>query len=273
MTMRDAGSAPLAATVVVTLAGLLRGHDLSGDCTLAMRDEALDLATTTGALLLPYSAVDGAVRIGDDAVDLYTSTGDVLHLSGSGELGGVARSLAARICTLPELTLSFRALGSPGRTGTDHDRFFAPLLDARRRGEGARDAAGVVEAMDARELRGALASTMREFTAERFRHQEPDRRALEAELGDSAQAMLAALDRLERAQQDLAAADDTVRFARWRVWTAAVRDVFERADACWAVICPVLRDCVPPRPPFWRRLLRIAGVAGIALALAWRAGA
>lgn len=274
--MREDADAPLAVTFPLTIAGLLRGRDLGGAGTLSVRADAIELRSGGRAVLLPFAMLDGAARLADDAVDLYASSGDVLHLSDAPELGAIARSLTARICTLPELTLSLRALGARGRAGrgTDHDRFFAPLLDARRRGEGARGTAGVVQALDARELRAALTATLRDFTVERFATQEPDRRSLEAELEESAAPVFDALDVLERTQRELVEADDTTRYAMWRAWAAAVRALFERADACWAAICPVLLDCVPQPPrPFWRRWLGLTGVVAVVLVLlAKRAG-
>src|SRR5690349_8165640 len=89
---------------------------------------------------------------------------------------------------LPELMLSLRSFGS--RRGHDEsvaltdnqDRFFAPLLDCRRRAAQAISREQVVAAFEPRRLTALIDATLRAFASERFASRLPARRAFEAEL-------------------------------------------------------------------------------------------
>src|SRR5262245_53136376 len=90
---------------------------------------------------------------------------------------------------LPELTLSLRSFGSrrgqpdsDAAHGQDQERFFAPLLDARRRAAEAHSTEEVLAAFDARRLAAALDAAVRAFAGERSAARPAAQRALEAEL-------------------------------------------------------------------------------------------
>ncbi|MBX6332679.1 MAG: hypothetical protein IRY91_12600 [Gemmatimonadaceae bacterium] len=248
--------AALAATRV-SVAGLLRGRDLSGEALLALDEDVVALTTTRGRIAIRIGAIEG-VRSTATTLELYLERGDTIQLSGSTAVGELAGVLERRVYTLPELTLSLRTFGSRGAAGPEHDRFFAPLLAALRAahaaGEEARE--GVQRALDAAALRERVTAWLRAIGPERFPREPPEQRALEAELRDVLAPLFASLDALERAQRELAACDDAERFARWRAWSRALRGVFESADACWRTLADVLVPSRRGELTRWQRFRR-----------------
>ena len=141
--MADTTSAPLP----VTLDGSLSGASLRGAATIAVHDDAVVLRGEFGETVVPLANLEG-MGYHDGRLALYLRGGDVMEATGSARLAALAREIVTQICTLPELTRPLRALGSRrGRLGTGHDRFFAPLLAARRRGERASDRQGRLRAI------------------------------------------------------------------------------------------------------------------------------
>jgi hypothetical protein len=178
----------------VVVRGLYRGAEIAGPGWADPADAALTLVVGGAppnvdagppaeprrgrAIVVEYGGIDGA-RLDAGQLTLYLASGDLLELSGPRDLAHLAARVAERACAFPEQTLRLRALGS-GRAnpGSDHDRFFAPLLGARRRAEEAVNPAGRVTAFGAAPLRARLDRTLGEFAAERFPEQPADRRAL-----------------------------------------------------------------------------------------------
>ena len=252
--MADTTSAPLP----VTLDGSLSGASLRGAATIAVHDDAVVLRGEFGETVVPLANLEG-MGYHDGRLALYLRGGDVMEATGSARLAALAREIVTQICTLPELTRPLRALGSRrGRLGTDHDRFFAPLLAARRRGERASDRQGRLRAFEGASIRAAMGSAIADFAKDRFPRRAPDRRALEAELQELAAPLMTSLDALDvyagRATQD---DTEATTFVRWRSWCGAVQEVFERADRCWLAFGPVLGDAPVRRRPLWRRVLRL----------------
>jgi len=236
-----------AGPVMVTLSGLLRGHDLAGDAQVTLDDEAVRLERSGGSVRLPFDRLDGA-RYAVGTLELFVSRGDVVALGGSAALASVAADLDRRAMAVPELTRSLRGLGSTrGSPGADHDRYFGPLLTARREAEAAPGPDRARAAFDAPALRAAMMQRLHELAAERHPSDPPERRALDAELSEMAEPLVAAFGALEGAQDALASSDDGVRFARWRTWAAALRAVFETADEVWLSLVRVLAADVPTR--------------------------
>src|SRR5436309_583141 len=104
---------------------------------------------------------------------------------------------------LPELMHSLRSFGSgrgaPNDGPTlpeDQERFFGPLLAARRAAAQAVARPQVVAAFDARRLTAAIDAKVREFAAERLGTRAPARRALEAELFELVEPLRDALQML-----------------------------------------------------------------------------
>lgn len=239
--MADAGA------VMVTLSGLLRGHDLSGDAQVALDDDALRLERSGTSVRLPLARLDGA-RYAVGTLELFVTRGDVVTLGGSPALAALAADLDRRAMAVPELTRSLRGLGSTRASpGADHDRYFGPLLTARREAEAASGPDRARAAFDAPSLRAAMMQRLHELAAERHPSDPPERRALDAELSEVAEPLVAALGALERTQDALASSDDAERFARWRAWAAALRATFEAADEVWLSLVRVLAADVPTR--------------------------
>lgn len=239
--MADAGG------VMVTLSGLLRGHDLAGDAQVTLDDDSLKLERSGGSVRVPYDRLDGA-RYAVGTLELFVTRGDVVTLGGSPALAALAADLDRRAMAIPEVTRSLRGLGSTRASpGADHDRYFGPLLTARREAEAATGPDRARAAFDAPSLRAAMMQRLHEMAAERHPADPPERRALDAELTEVAEPLVAALGMLERAQDALASSDDAVRYARWRAWAAALRKTFEAADDVWLSLVRVLAADVPTR--------------------------
>jgi len=249
----DATGSPLP----VTLDGAIGGASLRGAATIVVDDDAVMLRGEFGETVIAMSILEG-MSYRDGRLALYMRGGDVMEATGSARLAALAREIVGQACTLPELTRPLRTLGSRrGRLGIDHDRFFAPLLAARRRGERASDRQGRLRAFEGAGIRAALESAIADFAKARFPRRAPDRRALEAELQELAAPLMTSLEALD-VYAGRATEEDTesTTFVRWRSWCGAVQDVFERADRCWLAFGPVLGEA-PVRRPLWRRMLRL----------------
>jgi hypothetical protein len=253
--------------VPVRVAGRLRSVDLTADGNVAFERGNVVLATTRRTITLPFESLAG-FRVSGRSLELVVDTGDVVRLTPVGAVDDLKRCLVRDVCVLPELTLSLRGLGSRrAHPDAAHNRFFAPLIAARRRAEDASELEEVVAALEATALREALSQQLLEFAAERFADSPADRRALEAELMDCAEGLFARLAALQQVQEALATGEDASRFARWRAWVDGVRRVFESADACWFAVQPVLASPIPlARPPRWRRWLHRGGLLTALLA-------
>jgi hypothetical protein len=97
---------------------------------------------------------------------------------------------------LPEFTRSLRALAVPSAPGSDHDRIFAPLLQARTTANRVKGADAQVAAFDAARLERDWRAAIAQLAASRHPKSAPDRRALEAELDLLARPLWEALARL-----------------------------------------------------------------------------
>lgn len=252
------------AAIRVRVAGMLRGRELAGEALAALEEDALALVLSRERIVLPLASLEGAR--GEPGAGgsggrsamllLFIAGGDVVELGGGAELEGLWGELTSRSLTLPELTLSLRALGSRrGAPGEDHDRWFAPLLAARRAAALAPHPDAVRDALDAGALRAALTGVLREMAAERYPDDPPERRALEAELMDAVEDLLRRVAALARAQAALAACADEDRYAHWRGWAQALRDTYASADACWLPLAALLDPSRRGARSRWRRWL------------------
>lgn len=231
--------------------GRVRGQVLDGAASLAVDADAvviapLDHALHTAAIIrLPYDALDGA---GHDAAAggtlyLYQNAGEVVTAHGSPRVTALGADILDRGRSLPELTRAARGLGARGG-GPGQEAFFQPLLDARRQAAGGWSDA--LAAFDAVQLREAVGRILSRLAAEREPERASARRALEACLHDAAEPLFLALQPLASAAADARTADSAVALRAWRRWVAAVRAVFERADAAWPELRALL--AAPPRP-------------------------
>jgi len=188
-------------------------------------------------------------------LELYLATGDVIQLEQAPDPNALATEIASRICAIPEMTRSLRALGAGSlAAGEEHDRFFGPLLEARLIAERAPNLVATRAAFAAAALRAAMEQVVADIGAERYPREPGERRALVAELSEHAHELFARIAELERAEAALGASHDSERFMLWRRWTVVLRDVFRSADSSWVEIHPVLSDDRRGKPSFWRRL-------------------
>jgi len=243
--------------------GIVRGCELHGAAVaeldvgdLVLVGDAVRPIAQNGRLAIALDTLDGA-RADGAQLTLFLRGGDVLELSGA-RLAPLAEALMREACELPEQTLRLRHFGAArSNPGSDHDRFFGPLLRARG---AAGEAAGIdaqIAAFDAPALRAAVEDTIRGFAADRFRREGPDRRALEAELFELAASLLAALGSLGIAADAVRAAPGDVTLLRWREWADAAQRVFVEADRWWAEALAPLADARGRGGRLWRRVLRL----------------
>jgi len=149
---------------------------------------------------------------------------------------------------LPELTRTLRALGSARRSGGNmQSQFFHALLDARRKAEHARSAAGRVHAFDATDLSRALERDLERIIAGWPDKRPSARRALRAEIvervGDYVRALTALSERAAAALD----ADESMRLESWRAWTVQLAATFDAADRSWMSLRSVI-DALPVAP-------------------------
>jgi hypothetical protein len=233
-----------------------------------LEGERLVVASEEGTSLSSAMTAWSGLRVGAEEIVCSLPGGDALTLVPDGDsatFAALGEAMRVRAFALPEVTRALRAYGSRrGNPGSDHDRFFAPLVDPLR---AARDqvARGGVEPWRAAALAdgAAMAAALRDalsgLAAERFPQQPPERRALEAELHDLAEPVTDALAVLAERAAALRDASDDERLARWRAWAAALGDAFARADRAWIAALPALADPRGGSGRLWRRVLRRGG--------------
>jgi hypothetical protein len=156
---------------------------------------------------------------------------------------------------LPEFTRSLRALAVPSAPGSDHDRVFAPLLQARTSTQRVRTFEARIGAFDAARLERAWREAIAALAADRHPRSAPDRRALAAELEELAAPVWRALGALTRSAASARAAPLADREGAWEAWVASVQQVFNAADDWWRAALPVLGEPRGRRGAFWRRIL------------------
>jgi hypothetical protein len=267
--------ADVPASARVHVRGLLRGAELDARATARLEADALTLAPDDArALSLPLARLDG-LRVEAREIACFVAGGDALELTPDGDddaFRALGAALRARAFALPEVTRALRAYGSRrGSPGSDHDRFFAALVEPLRaaRDHVARGGAepwGAATHADGAAMAAAMHAAMSTLAAERFPQHPPERRALEAELHDLIEPVAESLQALGERAAALRDADDDVRLLRWREWSAALGDAFARADRAWLAALPVLADPRGGSGRLWRRVLRRGGAPALLLA-------
>ena len=257
------------ASFPVQLRGLRRGSDVGGPALVWATEDGLAIAADRlrRPIAVRFGELDGVVaHVGDGATPvptlvLYLADGDVLEVEGDERVAVLAAELVRRATTFPEVTRGLRAVGTRrGDPGEDHDRFFAPLLDARARAEQASGWEAQLDAFGAEVLRERWARSLVALAAQRHPESAPDRRALEAVLDEAIEGAGLCLGRVEAAAAAVREADDATRLAHWRHWAAEVGRLFGEADRCWLAALreladsPAVAPAPPPRPGLWRRL-------------------
>lgn len=161
---------------------------------------------------------------------------------------------------LPELTLALRALGSRRRRrgeGNEQERFFAPLLEARRAAARAGDVEAAVTSFDAARLNAAFDKTVRALAVDRAAAGRPAaRRALEARLQEQLEPVREALSELGECADALLRADEGARAEAWRRWADQLRALFACADRCWPGLDAALETVGVPRRSWLARVFR-----------------
>jgi hypothetical protein len=257
------------APVPVRLRALWRGEDLDAEGRAAVEQGRLRVALDGARpplLEVPFTALDGA-SFDRTVLAAYVHGGDVLELrTRDGEPPAALAALAARLeaaaCALPEQTLSLRGFGSErSAPGSDHDRWFGALLDARRAAADATTIAAQLRAFEAGALARHARETIAAFAAERHGEAGPHRRALQHELEELAEGTFAAVARLEVAAKAVREGEGDQRYVTWRAWAAALGRAFHAADDTWLAMVPVLCDPRGAGGRLWRRVLRRGGDA------------
>jgi hypothetical protein len=173
-------------------------------------------------------------------------------------LASAADAVAQAPEPLPELTLALRTLGSRrGRRGEgdEQERFFAPLLEARRAAARASDLESIVTSFDAGRLGASFDRAIRAIAADRVAsHRPPARRALEARLHERLEPLRQALSELGELADALLRADESSRPDAWRRWADQLRVVFLCADRCWPSLDATLGPPAAPRRGILARL-------------------
>ncbi|MEP6763375.1 MAG: hypothetical protein ABJB66_03640 [Gemmatimonadaceae bacterium] len=221
--------------------GIVRGKEIDAFAAVSLEGNAIVLSWEHAtAWRLDIEALDGIMPQADQ-LTLYLASGDVLELTENEGLRLFASHLVDRACTLPELTRGLRALGSQrGSPGPAHDRWFAPLLAARRAVSGITDSARQVALIDAAQIAQSMQRTLVELAREQSPNNPPMERALEAALLEESDATFVALTRLALAADVLRVSTLDTRLVDWRRWVAALREVFVAADQCWPKCSAVL---------------------------------
>ncbi|HEU4629701.1 MAG TPA: hypothetical protein VFS08_08135 [Gemmatimonadaceae bacterium] len=243
---------PPEAPLAVVARGTVRGRTVAETALLTIGDDrlAVVLAAVRRPLELRFAQLEGvsARRVGEGAVlTLALPRGDAIALEGEATLAALAAEIERRATVLPELTRALRAVGARrGVPGTEHDRFFAPLLEARTRARAANAWPAQLAAFTGTTVRASWAALVHDLAAARQAASPPDRRALEAELEDALEGALDSLTAVDAAAGRLRAAADAERLLRWREWVDALARLFVEADRGWLAVLPVLAAAPPP---------------------------
>ena len=218
-------------------------RSVAGDVTLFVEhNEVVVRVEANREELAVALAMLGGASWRTGVLALYLAN-DELRLQAVDGLDRAWHTLMQRACALPEVARGLRALGTPYGVWADaHARYFAPLLQARRRLEGDEPmdwkVAGFDAAVLAERMRGVLAA----LSLERYASRPPYRRALEAGLLHASEPMFRRLERLTLAARAVHEGDDARRFEEWRRWAGEVRALFVDADRSWSATRLVLAE-------------------------------
>lgn len=228
--------------------GSWQGAAVDGEARVRLHQRGIVLAWHDGRAewRVPFADLSGfALRA--DALVLYGSSGSVA-LTSQYRLQALWQAMIDLACALPELARGARTVGS--RRGGDpamQARFFAPVLDARRRAELQDSADGKVTALDGATIAAQVTQILSGIAQSRWPHDLPEQRALGAELEECCEGLFAACEALTEAAREWVAAGDERRLDAWREWVAAAARVFSASDRGWGDIVSALASA--PRLP------------------------
>lgn len=222
--------------------GIVRGREIDTSASVTIDQDRLVLVWQDATpWRLSLSGIDG-IAGGASSLTVYLVSNDVLELSGDEQLRPLGRQLLDRACAMPELTRGLKSLGSSRGTPAEaHDRWFAPLLAARRSVEGVSDPARQVMLLDAATLAKEMERAIGEIAAAKAPGNAAEQRAVVAALEEEAEAMFTAIEILGLAGDALCGGALDTRIADWRQWIETLRGVFAAADDAWTGIAAELR--------------------------------
>ena len=237
--MTGNGAAPLE----VRVTGIVRGVDIDRAARVHAATDALSIEWLAAAPWeLAFDGLDG-IALTDDVLTLYLHGGDLLEIRGQSGVGNLATALSVSLHSMPEVTRGLRSLGSlRGSPGAAHDRWFAPLLSARRSVVGVVDPVRHLDAFDAGKLRAELERAVQEIAAVNAPEGGAHLRALEAALEEELEPVLAAVVRLGELAERVRQSPADTQLLEWRHWIDQLRTVFAVADERWAWCAKVLKD-------------------------------
>jgi hypothetical protein len=228
----------------VRVVGLHRGREVDALLDLGIADDALVFtdAARRERLRVPLDAVDGW-RATRGHVALYLRDGDVLEVDApDDDVRHRLRLALDAVARAPEFARSLRALGGAAEADQPlHDRWFGPLLHARRALEGVTDPLRQASLLDADTLGAVWTGTLMTLAAERTGGHPARTRALEAILEEATGPVREALARVALAADRLQGSAEDTRLADWRAWVGEVRQLFAAADAAWPGLVGALR--------------------------------
>jgi hypothetical protein len=164
---------------------------------------------------------------------------------------------------LPELMLSMRSIGSRRSLPNEQsalqeaqERYFAPLLDARRAAARALTRTQVIGAFDGRRITALIDAAVRAFAEERYAARAPARRAFEAELFEIVEPLREALRSLRDITDGSTPGEGSPeQLVKWTLWLAQLRMVFRVADSSWPALSAALASAPSAAARSrWRRL-------------------
>jgi len=220
--------------VVVTRVGITE----LGDSIVVIDEHSVVVnipETGNDPMRIPLSSIQ-VVTSNEEEIELLLRDGTKVYFIAN-STPPLRDEILVRCRAIPELTTALRAFGSRrghrsrrAHATTDQQRFFAPLLDARRQAVAAKTPSAAMAAFDATALTTAFDTALRELAAHRYGENAPARRALEAELIDLAEPLHGALEHLREIAVKAATSDD---LRVWRAWTRQLSATFEAADRVW----------------------------------------
>lgn len=226
----------------VTAAGSWSGRAVNLAGTLRLDEERVSVAIDESSELelAEYSSLSGATW-SDGTLTLFRGE-DSLGVRGPRELNRAWGLLLQRACEMPEMTRGLRGLGrSGGDSAIAQQRFFEPLLLARRALQEAQAPEFRVRKFEPAEMIAKLRTTTLELAAHVYPESPPDRRALEAEFEDYLEPLVESLEALRKEAAFVESSEPHQRFTAWREWTRQLRRVFMEADRSWAQIARSLK--------------------------------
>jgi hypothetical protein len=226
--------------------GLWRGREIDVPASLHLEASALRFEPAAAPpVRVRIDALDGCQLNAANAV-LYLSSGDVLDVSLLNESARLAmRAAIESAFTMPELTRSLRELGAiGGGDASAHDRWFAPLLTARRALVGVSDPLRQLALFDMDKLRDELARALAELAAQRAGGDAPRARALDAILEDETEPVRRAMARVAIAASALQGSESDSQLGDWRRWVRELLELYRAADNAWPSIARALRTAL-----------------------------